>query len=82
MASVTVTTTSSDRLAQLRALDDTKAGDKGLVDAGISTKPSIFKHPKDPPSGLLPTQDSTAAVAQQPPKHQHHTKKLYPRLVK
>ncbi|KAF7018760.1 hypothetical protein CFC21_032014 [Triticum aestivum] len=35
----------SDRLHALKAFDDTKAGVKGLVDAGITTIPSIFHHP-------------------------------------
>lgn len=45
--------TSNDRLAQLRSFDETKAGVKGLVDAGISTIPSIFIHPLSP--SLCPT---------------------------
>ncbi|RLN19784.1 DIBOA-glucoside dioxygenase BX6-like [Panicum miliaceum] len=39
---------SDDRLSQLMAFDDTKAGVKGLVDAGIATVPPIFRHPPDP----------------------------------
>uniref|UniRef100_M8BH34 1-aminocyclopropane-1-carboxylate oxidase-1-like protein n=1 Tax=Aegilops tauschii TaxID=37682 RepID=M8BH34_AEGTA len=35
----------SDRLHALKTFDDTKAGVKGLVDAGITTIPSIFHHP-------------------------------------
>ncbi|CAL5093352.1 unnamed protein product [Urochloa decumbens] len=34
-----------DRLSELKAFDDTKAGVKGLVDAGITTVPAIFRHP-------------------------------------
>uniref|UniRef100_A0A453GZL3 Fe2OG dioxygenase domain-containing protein n=1 Tax=Aegilops tauschii subsp. strangulata TaxID=200361 RepID=A0A453GZL3_AEGTS len=34
-----------DRLGALKAFDDTKAGVKGLVDAGVTTIPSIFHHP-------------------------------------
>ncbi|CAN6329227.1 unnamed protein product [Urochloa humidicola] len=34
-----------DRLRELKAFDDTKAGVKGLVDAGITTVPAIFRHP-------------------------------------
>ncbi|CAL4891982.1 unnamed protein product [Urochloa decumbens] len=34
-----------DRLSDLKAFDDTKAGVKGLVDAGITTVPAIFRHP-------------------------------------
>uniref|UniRef100_A0A0E0KLW5 Non-haem dioxygenase N-terminal domain-containing protein n=1 Tax=Oryza punctata TaxID=4537 RepID=A0A0E0KLW5_ORYPU len=35
----------SDRLRDLQAFDDTKAGVKGLVDAGVTTIPAIFHHP-------------------------------------
>ena len=31
-----------DRVSELKAFDDTKAGVKGLVDAGITTIPQIF----------------------------------------
>uniref|UniRef100_A0A0E0D0H6 Fe2OG dioxygenase domain-containing protein n=1 Tax=Oryza meridionalis TaxID=40149 RepID=A0A0E0D0H6_9ORYZ len=34
----------SDRLRDLQAFDDTKAGVKGLVDAGVTTIPAIFHH--------------------------------------
>ncbi|KAJ4847567.1 hypothetical protein Tsubulata_015387 [Turnera subulata] len=36
-----------DRLSELKAFDDTKAGAKGLVDAGITKVPRIFHHPPD-----------------------------------
>lgn len=36
-----------DRASELRAFDDTKAGVKGLVDAGIDRIPRIFYHPPD-----------------------------------
>ena len=35
---------SYDRLSELKAFDDTKAGGKGLVDAGVTTVPAIFRH--------------------------------------
>ncbi|XP_056694736.1 1-aminocyclopropane-1-carboxylate oxidase homolog 1 isoform X2 [Spinacia oleracea] len=38
-------TSNSDREAELRAFDETKLGVKGIVDAGISTIPSIFINP-------------------------------------
>ncbi|CAO2206907.1 unnamed protein product [Urochloa humidicola] len=38
----------SDRLSQLKAFDETKAGVKGLVDAGVASVPPIFYHPPDP----------------------------------
>jgi 2,4-dihydroxy-1,4-benzoxazin-3-one-glucoside dioxygenase len=34
-----------DRRRELQAFDDTKAGVKGLVDAGVTTIPAIFRHP-------------------------------------
>jgi len=37
----------SDLLSALRAFDDTKAGVKGLVDAGAISIPPIFHHPPD-----------------------------------
>ncbi|TVU39247.1 hypothetical protein EJB05_12656, partial [Eragrostis curvula] len=37
-----------DRLSELRAFDDTEAGVKGLVDAGVSTVPRIFHYPAAP----------------------------------
>jgi isopenicillin N synthase-like dioxygenase len=36
-----------DRTAELKAFDDTKAGVKGLVDAGITQLPRIFIHPPE-----------------------------------
>jgi isopenicillin N synthase-like dioxygenase len=37
-----------ERLRALKAFDDTKAGVKGLVDAGVTAVPSIFHHPPEP----------------------------------
>ncbi|CAL5046704.1 unnamed protein product [Urochloa decumbens] len=34
-----------DRRRELQAFDDTKAGVKGLVDAGVTSIPAIFRHP-------------------------------------
>ncbi|CAM0946396.1 unnamed protein product [Alopecurus aequalis] len=36
-----------ERLCALKAFDDTKAGVKGLVDAGVTVVPSIFHHPPE-----------------------------------
>ncbi|GMI72029.1 hypothetical protein like AT1G06620 [Hibiscus trionum] len=36
-----------DRTSELKAFDETKAGVKGLVDAGIKQIPRIFHHPTD-----------------------------------
>ena len=33
-----------DRLSELKAFDETKAGVKGLVDAGVTAVPAIFHH--------------------------------------
>lgn len=43
----TITHPNYDRLSELKAFDDTKAGVKGLVDAGISKIPQIFIHPPE-----------------------------------
>lgn len=37
----------SDRLCELKAFDDTKAGVKGLVDKGVAKIPSLFHHTPD-----------------------------------
>ncbi|XP_004287103.1 PREDICTED: deacetoxyvindoline 4-hydroxylase-like [Fragaria vesca subsp. vesca] len=39
-----------DRMQQLKAFDETKAGVKGIVDAGITKLPPIFVRPKKDPS--------------------------------
>ncbi|KAG0529525.1 hypothetical protein BDA96_05G105900 [Sorghum bicolor] len=46
-----------DRHSDLKAFDDTKAGVKGLVDAGVTTIPPIFRHPPDPFLGPPPPSD-------------------------
>ncbi|KAF7097769.1 hypothetical protein CFC21_099558 [Triticum aestivum] len=38
----------SDRLAAIKAFDETNAGVKGLVDAGVTAVPAFFRHPPDP----------------------------------
>ncbi|XP_022873792.1 1-aminocyclopropane-1-carboxylate oxidase homolog [Olea europaea var. sylvestris] len=43
----TEATCKNDRISELRAFDDTKAGVKGLVDAGITKVPRIFIQPPD-----------------------------------
>lgn len=48
-----------DREAELKQFDDTKAGVKGLVDAGVSTVPRIFRHPPED----LPRLSAAAAAA-------------------
>ncbi|KAI4970538.1 DIBOA-glucoside dioxygenase BX6-like [Hordeum vulgare subsp. vulgare] len=48
----------SDRLAALKAFDETKAGVKGLVDAGVTAVPAFFHHPPDP----LPPCTDVAAI--------------------
>lgn len=44
-AEASVQETSYDRRSELKAFDDTNAGVKGLVDAGVSKVPRIFIHP-------------------------------------
>ncbi|KAG5040784.1 hypothetical protein JHK85_013260 [Glycine max] len=36
-----------DRLRELKAFDDSKAGVKGLVDEGVTKIPTLFHHPRD-----------------------------------
>ncbi|KAL2926162.1 1-aminocyclopropane-1-carboxylate oxidase-like protein 1 [Bienertia sinuspersici] len=52
-------TSKSNREAELRAFDETKLGVKGIVDAGISTIPSIFIHPT--PKQPLPRTTNTTS---------------------
>ncbi|KAL9240340.1 hypothetical protein vseg_014574 [Gypsophila vaccaria] len=55
---------SSERLAQLKAFDDTKKGVKGLVDAGVTAIPPIFIHSFDglPPSKTITTPISVPTI--------------------
>nr|CAB3482835.1 unnamed protein product [Digitaria exilis] len=46
-AGVAATTGGYDRRRELQAFDDTRAGVKGLVDAGVTAIPAIFHHPPD-----------------------------------
>ncbi|XP_019195677.1 PREDICTED: 1-aminocyclopropane-1-carboxylate oxidase homolog 1-like isoform X2 [Ipomoea nil] len=48
-----------DRQSELKAFDETKAGVKGLIDAGITKLPPIFIHPKTTQnsSNINPTAD-------------------------
>ncbi|GJN04765.1 hypothetical protein PR202_ga22337 [Eleusine coracana subsp. coracana] len=59
MASVPAASSGYDRLSELKAFDATKAGVKGLVDAGVTTVPRIF-------------QDPAAAAAAAQPSSNHH----------
>ncbi|EMS57739.1 1-aminocyclopropane-1-carboxylate oxidase-like protein 3 [Triticum urartu] len=47
MSTATKGTAGYDRRRELQAFDDTKAGVKGLVDAGVTTILPIFLHPPD-----------------------------------
>ncbi|MED6108018.1 hypothetical protein PIB30_019608 [Stylosanthes scabra] len=38
---------SDDRIAELKAFDDTKTGVKGLVDEGVTKIPTLFHHPPE-----------------------------------
>ncbi|KAK9724376.1 hypothetical protein RND81_05G068100 [Saponaria officinalis] len=55
---------SGERLAELKAFDETKTGVKGLVDAGVTTIPSIFIHNFDesPPSKTKTTTISVPTI--------------------
>uniref|UniRef100_A0ACD5UXX9 Uncharacterized protein n=1 Tax=Avena sativa TaxID=4498 RepID=A0ACD5UXX9_AVESA len=53
-----------ERLRALKVFDDTKAGVKGLVDAGVTAVPSIFHHPPESLPLLEP---------QHPHEQQHFT---------
>ncbi|KAJ6719435.1 OXIDOREDUCTASE 2OG-FE II OXYGENASE FAMILY PROTEIN [Salix purpurea] len=48
---------SYDRTSELKAFDDTKAGVKGLVDAGITRVPRIFHDLRDDSDNTLPVAD-------------------------
>jgi 2,4-dihydroxy-1,4-benzoxazin-3-one-glucoside dioxygenase len=58
MASTRTASSGYDRLSELKAFDGTKAGVKGLVDAGVTAVPRIFHHP--------------APAAQESPRHPRH----------
>lgn len=47
MSTISTASNGYDRRRELQAFDDTKAGVKGLVDAGVITVPAIFHHPPD-----------------------------------
>ncbi|KAK9724379.1 hypothetical protein RND81_05G068400 [Saponaria officinalis] len=51
---------SSERLEQLKAFDEMKTGVKGLVDAGVTTIPSIFIHNFDEPP---PSKTKTTTIS-------------------
>ncbi|KAF8714798.1 hypothetical protein HU200_027327 [Digitaria exilis] len=54
---------SYDRQRELQAFDDTKAGVKGLVDAGVTAIPRIFHHPPESLKDLIASPPSHAAAA-------------------
>ncbi|BAF23640.2 Os08g0391700 [Oryza sativa Japonica Group] len=54
------TVSGTDRLRDLHAFDDTKAGVKGLVDAGVTTVPYFFRHHPDPLPVAAPRPTSTS----------------------
>uniref|UniRef100_A0A0E0KHM3 Fe2OG dioxygenase domain-containing protein n=1 Tax=Oryza punctata TaxID=4537 RepID=A0A0E0KHM3_ORYPU len=51
-----------DRLRELKAFDDTKAGVKGLVDAGVTAVPRIFRHPPDPTPVAVAAADAIPVI--------------------
>uniref|UniRef100_A0A0E0AIE9 Fe2OG dioxygenase domain-containing protein n=1 Tax=Oryza glumipatula TaxID=40148 RepID=A0A0E0AIE9_9ORYZ len=54
------TVSGTDRLRDLHAFDDTKAGVKGLVDAGVTTVPYFFRHHPDPLPVAAPSEAAAA----------------------
>ncbi|BAF23641.1 DIBOA-glucoside dioxygenase BX6 [Oryza sativa Japonica Group] len=54
------TVSGTDRLRDLHAFDDTKAGVKGLVDAGVTTVPYFFRHHPDPLPVAAPSEAASA----------------------
>lgn len=51
-----------DRRRELQAFDDTKAGVKGLVDAGVRALPPIFRHPPESLEGITSSNHDAAAI--------------------
>nr|CDG37808.1 2,4-dihydroxy-1,4-benzoxazin-3-one-glucoside dioxygenase [Secale cereale] len=51
-----------DRRRELQAFDDTKAGVKGLVDAGVTTLPPIFRHSPESLEGITSSNHDPAAI--------------------
>ncbi|XP_052166305.1 DIBOA-glucoside dioxygenase BX6-like [Oryza glaberrima] len=55
-------TPSTDRLRDLQAFDNTKAGVKGLVDAGVTAIPYFFRHHSDPLPIAAPSEAAAAIL--------------------
>jgi 2,4-dihydroxy-1,4-benzoxazin-3-one-glucoside dioxygenase len=51
-----------DRRLELQAFENTKAGVKGLVDAGVTTIPAIFRHPPESLERIMSATDGVAAI--------------------
>jgi 2,4-dihydroxy-1,4-benzoxazin-3-one-glucoside dioxygenase len=51
-----------DRRRELQAFDETKAGVKGLVDAGVTALPPIFRHPPEALEGIASPTGDVAAI--------------------
>lgn len=51
-----------DRRRELQAFDDSKAGVKGLVDAGVTALPPIFRHPPEALEGIMSAATDVAAI--------------------
>ena len=52
-----------DRLSELKAFDDTKDGGKGLVDAGVTTVPAIFRHHRQDGPQVSPSSSSGSTIS-------------------
>ncbi|EAZ06877.1 hypothetical protein OsI_29116 [Oryza sativa Indica Group] len=52
----------TDRLRDLQAFDNNKAGVKGLVDTGVTTIPYFFRHHPDPLPIAAPSKAAAAVL--------------------
>jgi len=59
MSGTTVDSDGYDRRRELQAFDDTKAGVKGLVDAGVTAIPPIFRHSPEALEGVIITSSTS-----------------------
>ncbi|GAB2228643.1 hypothetical protein Droror1_Dr00022764 [Drosera rotundifolia] len=57
-----MSSTAASRLNELKQFDETKLGVKGLVDAGISTIPSIFRHSHSLPLPSFPSSSTLIPI--------------------
>uniref|UniRef100_A0ACD5WTT6 Uncharacterized protein n=1 Tax=Avena sativa TaxID=4498 RepID=A0ACD5WTT6_AVESA len=63
MSATAVDSDGYDRRHELQSFDDTKAGVKGLVDAGVTAIPPIFRHPPEALEGVMTPSSSSEDMA-------------------